>query len=124
MRRLIFIIGMCVLCAAPMCAQAVLTATWTQPAATLGIAQGYQYNLYVDALPKRLLTATCTGPFGGPIVCTAPVTGVPAGAHTASLTATDIQSDPLNPIESDHSVTVTIPGQKPAGPTSLLFLYR
>lgn len=60
-----------------------------QAAPDLATANGYQYLMYVDALPGVPVAFSCTG-FASPYACTAPIPAFTPGTHTVSFTVSDV----------------------------------
>ena len=66
---------------------------WTQAAPTLAIANGYRYDVVVDALPFVSLTGVvCTG--SSPFACTGNFPAATPGTHTLTLATTDASVTP------------------------------
>jgi hypothetical protein len=90
MKRLLLLIACLAL---PVLASAQAAPTdrfaWDQAAASLALAQGYRYDLELDAvLLAAPLVTTCTGAVS-PYVCSAPIPAVTPSAHTARVRAVD-----------------------------------
>lgn len=63
---------------------------WSIVASSLSQAQGYTYELELDAvLQTAPLVHTCTGSGAGPFTCSAPIPAVTPTTHTARVRAAD-----------------------------------
>jgi len=71
---------------------------------TVAAANASIYKLYVDALPAVTLAHTCV--VGTPIVCSAPVPAMTAGAHALQATRSQLVNGVL--VESPRSSTLNI----------------
>lgn len=86
----------------------------TEPPA---VSQAFQFTLKVDSGTPAIITATCTANGTGS-TCTAPLTALPSGPHTLTLTAFDgfgsssatlAGQPPSTPVSVTVTVTITIP---------------
>jgi hypothetical protein len=87
----------CLLFAVTANAQTVVTRTsrlhWTQAAASLELAQAFEYRAYVDGVTLWILQATCMGSVS-PFDCTAPIQPLSVGIHAIELAAVDLAEGP------------------------------
>jgi hypothetical protein len=66
---------------------------WDQDAPTLAVATGYEYAVYIDAAPRLVVAATCTG-VASPFACQTPIPAMTPGDHSLAVTASDNTSVP------------------------------
>lgn len=97
MKRAILTVVVLLVCAAPAFAQTPVLGTerltWDQPAATLAVAQAFEYRVYIDAAATgTVVAASCAGT-ASPFVCSTPFPAATPGVHNTpgiQVTATSI----------------------------------